>query len=261
MSQPNKDLLDLVSKLRKEGIGNRDKLIKIEDKILSGNPLPNEIDDYLKELKSKFSVVEKHAKLPKDVIAGLAVFFIVIISFNVIFLVEFIPAVLQTEDGTEIDSVAYNIRPFNWQFSVSPFTHFVILVIVGGTLGGAIHGLAKLAENTRKHDIESVDGLWYLTRPFLGIALALTVYVAIKGGLITTTSIEALNPYGITAISILVGLSSEKVTLKLKEILSSLFPTKDPKNEMLDILKRRLANGEIKESDYEDLKKHLDDKS
>ena len=74
------------------------------------------------------------------------------------------------------------------------------------------------------------DALWYITRPFLGAALALTVYLAFRGGIITNIGVEILNPYGIAAISILTGLSAKIVTQKLKEVLEALFPTK-PKEE------------------------------
>lgn len=195
----------------------------------------------------------------KGIIAALAAYLLIFISITSFLLEEFIPIELKDKDGNFVPSIRYVIPQIGLDKNVDVSTHFIVLVILGGALGGTIHGLAKLAVNTRDGTVKKRDALWHVSRPFLGVALAITVYVAIRGGIITTVGVEALNPYGITAISILVGLSSEIVTQKLKEVLVALFPTTDKKSEILDVLKRRLANGEIDEAKYDMLKKHIHD--
>ncbi len=195
----------------------------------------------------------------KGIVAALAAYLLIFISITSYMLVETIPIELKDRDGNFFPSLRYLIPHIGLDKNVDISTHFIVLAILGGALGGTIHGLAKLAANTRVGTVKKHDVLWHVSRPFLGVALAITVYVAIRGGIITTVGVEALNPYGITALSILVGLSSEIVTQKLKEVLIALFPTTDKKSEMLDLLKKRLINKEIDEAEYNKLKQHIHD--
>jgi hypothetical protein len=55
--------------------------------------------------------------------------------------------------------------------------------------------------------------------------LALAVYFLFRGGLITNGSVEMLNPYGIAAISILVGLGTRQITRKLGDVLNTFMNT------------------------------------
>ncbi len=124
--------------------------------------------------------------------------------------------------------VSYDFWPFNEneKNAYDVGTHFVFLVILGGSLGALIHGLAKISQNTQEGIVRQRDVLWYVSRPFLGAALSIAVYMIFRGGLLTTTNLEVLSPYGIVGLSIIVGLSTQQVTQKLKDMLNAVFPTK-----------------------------------
>jgi MYXO-CTERM domain-containing protein len=70
---------------------------------------------------------------------------------------------------------------------------------------------------------------WYLLRPFIGVALALLVYFAIRGGLISgSTGADSLSPYGIAALAGLAGLFSRQATDKLREVFETMFKADHP---------------------------------
>lgn len=80
---------------------------------------------------------------------------------------------------------------------------------------------------------------WYVLRPFIGMALALVFYFAIRGGLLLVAGVadtKSLNPYGIAAISGLVGMFSKQATDKLSDVFTTLFKTdqgdKDRTNDL-----------------------------
>jgi len=141
-------------------------------------------------------------------------------------------------------------------------THLTLIVILGGALGAKLHGLATLrkvlAENRDKLFKKHI--LWYLMRPFSGAVIALVFYFAIRGGVLTTTGVDILNPYGLVTIGIVVGLAEEKALSKIKALIDVLFGQegrKSEEQESLKILNIRLAKGEITTEEYEKLKKQL----
>ena len=70
---------------------------------------------------------------------------------------------------------------------------------------------------------------WYLLRPFIGVALALLIYFAVRGGLIAaSTGAGGLSPYGVAAIAGMAGLFSKQATDKLREVFETLFKTDHP---------------------------------
>lgn len=63
-------------------------------------------------------------------------------------------------------------------------------------------------------------------RPFIGSALALLVYFAARGGLISgNAGAKDLSPYGIGALAALAGMFSKQATDKLREVFENLFKT------------------------------------
>ena len=56
-------------------------------------------------------------------------------------------------------------------------------------------------------------------------ALAVVVYLVLRGGFLTGVSSSNLNPYGFVAMAALVGLFSKQATNKLDELFSTMFRT------------------------------------
>jgi hypothetical protein len=173
-----------------------------------------------------------YSKNEKCAIALLAIYFLIAIVFNLIFLLETVPIDIsaKTEDGkkTVVSIVTYKSTPGSLVTYLvgSPIdvnTHLALIVIFGGSLGGLIHGLASLAYHSKKCTFNLKSILWYVVRPFIGAALALAIYFAFRGGVLTSVSVDVLNPYGVTTIAILTGLAGDKVTKKLKEVFETFF--------------------------------------
>ena len=102
----------------------------------------------------------------------------------------------------------------------------LLLVICAGALGSYIHAATSYTTYVGNRKFISSWTWWYLLRPFVGMALALVVYFAIRGGfllLVRVEKAEEVNPYGVAAIASLVGLFSKTAADKLNELFSTLF--------------------------------------
>lgn len=108
-------------------------------------------------------------------------------------------------------------------------------VVLLGALGGSLHGLSSFATYVGNRNLVRSWVWWYSARMPIGGALALIVYLTIRGGLMGTgvSSSEDLNPYGIGALAFLSGLFSEVATEKLREVFLALFRPGDTKKDGL----------------------------
>lgn len=106
----------------------------------------------------------------------------------------------------------------------------LLLVIVAGALGSYIHAATSYSDYRGNRQFSPSWLFWYLLRPFVGVCLALIVYFAIRGGLLsmvlsgeTANKPENINPFGIAAIAGLTGMFSKQAADKLAEVFSTLF--------------------------------------
>ncbi|HEY5885668.1 MAG TPA: IPT/TIG domain-containing protein [Pyrinomonadaceae bacterium] len=106
----------------------------------------------------------------------------------------------------------------------------ILLVAVAGALGSYIHTATSYADYRGNQRFGASWLVWYLLRPFIGMSLALVVYFAIRGGLLSivlsgneANDATKINPFGIGAISCLTGMFSKQAADKLAEVFSTLF--------------------------------------
>jgi hypothetical protein len=110
--------------------------------------------------------------------------------------------------------------------SVSPDTAYLLLVVIVSALGSYVHATTSFVTYVGNRDLAMSWIWWYLLRTFIGIALALLFYFALRGGFFAQeASATEVNPYGIAALAGLTGLFSKQATDKLKEIFDTLFRT------------------------------------
>jgi hypothetical protein len=111
----------------------------------------------------------------------------------------------------------------------------LLLVIFAGALGSYIHALKSLADFIGNRAAIASWFWWYITRPFLGAAMALIFYAVLRGGFMAGTPADAnaVNPFGVIAIGALVGLFADKAGQKLAEIFDTLFTTPDNRSGKL----------------------------
>jgi hypothetical protein len=102
----------------------------------------------------------------------------------------------------------------------------LLLVILISALGSYIHITVSFSDFAGNRQLVSSWVWWYVLRVFVGSALAVLFYFAIRGGFFSTSSGGSeINVYGIAALAGLVGLFSKQATDKLREIFDTAFRT------------------------------------
>lgn len=111
---------------------------------------------------------------------------------------------------------------------VSDDARLLLIVLVTGALGSFVHAATSFATFVGNRGLVSSWTAWYALRPFIGMALALVFYFAIRGGLLSTSAESSkMSPYGVAAVAGLVGMFSKQASDKLREVFDNLFRTAD----------------------------------
>lgn len=119
----------------------------------------------------------------------------------------------------------------------------ILIVAFAGALGAYVHLATSFADYAGNEALAASWVWWYLLRPFIGMALAEVVYLAVRGGILNAAgsgAAAAVSPYGVAAMSALTGLFSKQATDKLREVFETLFRTQQ-KVERKDALPRTAA--------------------
>jgi hypothetical protein len=104
--------------------------------------------------------------------------------------------------------------------------NLLALVLLFGALGSFVHVAKSFASFVGNRALVASWLWWYLLQPVAGMALALLFYVGVRGGLFAPGSYSgAVNPYGMAAVSGLVGMFSKQATDKLGELFGTMFRT------------------------------------
>jgi hypothetical protein len=108
----------------------------------------------------------------------------------------------------------------------------VLFATLFGIIGASIHGLGSLTAWISTDKLQAGWGIWYLTRPPIGAALAIITYIIIRAGFISGTGgPAAISDFGVAGISALVGLMTDEMTSKLRDVFDTLFGIKKPESE------------------------------
>lgn len=119
--------------------------------------------------------------------------------------------------------------------TLSTELRYLLLVISSGALGGSIHSLTSFVEYVGARRLMKSWLLWYLYRVFVAVPLAMIFYLVIRGGIVSTgASASVLNPFGIAAVSGLVGMFSQSASDKLSEVVQTLFGRQSPVEKQID---------------------------
>lgn len=119
----------------------------------------------------------------------------------------------------------------NW-YPIGNEARLLLLVMLTGALGSYIHATTSFVTYVGNRTMIISWGCWYLLRPFIGMSLALLFYFVIRGGYFSTMAeSQDISPFGIAAVSGLVGLFSKQATDKLRETFDTLFKTEKGKGD------------------------------
>lgn len=103
----------------------------------------------------------------------------------------------------------------------------LLIVIICSGLGSFVHAATSFATYVGNRRMYSSWIWWYLLRTGIGAALALLVYLLLRGGLFAGEADgSAANPYGFAGIAGLCGLFSKQATDKLREVCDTILSTK-----------------------------------
>lgn len=139
-------------------------------------------------------------------------------------------------NSLSLQIVAYG--KFYWcdqTFDIGPEARLLLLVLFAGALGSLIHALQSLVDFSGNLALKASWTWWYVSRPFIGMALALVFYAALRGGMLagTPAAVKDVNPYGVFTIAALAGMFSDKATQKLADIFDVLFKAEDNRKDPL----------------------------
>lgn len=113
-----------------------------------------------------------------------------------------------------------------WRSTLNNEQTFFLIAFMAGVLGGAAHGLSSLMDFRGNRRLFRSWTLWYFGQPILGGMMAVIFYIAVRAGLISSSAdVNVFSPFGIAAISALVGLFTDAATIKLAEVFKTIFAT------------------------------------
>lgn len=125
--------------------------------------------------------------------------------------------------------------------TVSREIDLLLIALLAGVIGSFVHAATSFVAFAGNRTLRGSWGAWYLLHPLIGAALALIFYLVVRGGFFTTgTKGTDVNPYGIAAVSGMVGMFSKQATNKLGELFDTLFKT-DKTQQMKDKLDKAAA--------------------
>ena len=108
--------------------------------------------------------------------------------------------------------------------SINGEIYVLLVVVASAMIGTLIHATGAAVYHATNKTFDSSWLYWYATRPFVGAGLALVVYFAIRGGLLTVgTNVDTLNLFGVATVSALVGMFSREASMKLQSLADELF--------------------------------------
>jgi hypothetical protein len=102
--------------------------------------------------------------------------------------------------------------------------NLLLVAALTGALGGLLHSLRSIAWYVGERKLKWSWVLFYACLPFVAAILALLFYFLLRGGLISAQGTSKdISPYGIAAVSGLVGLFSDQAAEMLRAVFSNIF--------------------------------------
>jgi hypothetical protein len=112
-----------------------------------------------------------------------------------------------------------------WDRPITREMQLFLIVLFAGALGSYIHGIRSLTAYIGNQQAVASWFWFYITVPFVGMAMAVVFYAAIRGGFVagSPADVKSVNPFGVFAIAAMVGMFADKAGQKLADIFDALF--------------------------------------
>ena len=118
-----------------------------------------------------------------------------------------------------------------------PQVVLIVMVLLVGALGALVGSSRRFLYFSTRDELTKRDEWSYLIRPLQGAALALVVYFTLRGGYLGQDASSPVNPYGVAALSALVGLFTRHAVSKLTDVFDTLFGK--PKEDVAPVRVKR----------------------
>lgn len=111
-----------------------------------------------------------------------------------------------------------------WDFYLSNEGRLLLIVVLAGALGGQVRSLRSLAWYVGNKQLRRSWLSQYILTPFVGAILAIVSYFIIRASFCPANStLQQVNIFGFAGLATIVGIASEPVALKLKQVANTLF--------------------------------------
>ncbi|MCP4258845.1 MAG: hypothetical protein GY774_15280 [Planctomycetes bacterium] len=149
-----------------------------------------------------------------------ALYLILLSILIVIAIIQFWPASAVTRSSIDLQDINF----LCWIVSLSSEGQLLLIVVLAGALGGQLRSLRSLAWYVGNKQLKRSWLSQYILTPFVGAILAIVSYLVIRGGFCPANStIQHTNIFGFAGLAALVGIASEPIALKLKQVANTLF--------------------------------------
>jgi hypothetical protein len=131
--------------------------------------------------------------------------------------------------------VALNVFFFLYPL-ITREVQLLLIVLFAGALGSYLHALKSLGDFIGNRTLTASWFWWYITRPFLGMAMAMVFYALLRGGFLAGSPADAkiVSAFGVLTVGALVGMFADKASQKLAEIFDVVFKSPDTRGGKLD---------------------------
>ncbi len=100
----------------------------------------------------------------------------------------------------------------------------ILVVMLSAALGSYVHGATSFVNFTGTRTIVASWRWWYFLRPFIGMALVLGFYFAIRAGFFALSAeTKSFNIVGFAATAFLAGMFTRQAAEKLAQLFDNLF--------------------------------------
>ncbi|MCJ1885863.1 hypothetical protein LNN38_13495 [Pseudomonas sp. LA21] len=110
-----------------------------------------------------------------------------------------------------------------------PDARLLVMVMAAGGLGSIVHVAKSFSDFVGNERFMTSWIWWYVLKPFIGMIVAMLLYLFIRGGFLTVSATgdeTNVNLHGLMGMAVLAGMFAKQATDKLGEVFDTLFRTR-----------------------------------
>lgn len=124
-----------------------------------------------------------------------------------------------------------------WHMTFQSDVVLILMVLLVGSAAALVGVSRRFLHFAQRDQLTRRDEWSYVLRPVQGAILALVVYFTLRGGFLGQDATSPVNPYGVAAISALVGLFTRHAVSKLTDVFDTVFGKPKEETEGMEVLK------------------------